>query len=131
MVASSQLDFLARRQNVRSSHADAISQLNKWESESARVLVSASGLVTVWFHGKVAGASPVEVHFQIPGIDCKNFVVSLSLRDASFEYRDSREATDFAPLRDESYFESLLEIRLSDGKLIMVARLHEREPKSK
>jgi hypothetical protein len=116
---------------VRSSQADAISQLNKWESESARVLVSATGRVTLWFQGKVAGASSGEVHFQIPGIDCKNFVVSLSLRDASFEYRDSREATDFAPLRDESYFESLLEIRLSDGELIMVARLHECEPKSK
>jgi hypothetical protein len=34
---------------VRSSQVDAISQLNKWESESARVLVSATGLLTLWF----------------------------------------------------------------------------------
>ena len=116
---------------MRSSPVDAISQLNKWKSESAKVLVSATSLVTLWFQGKVAGASSAEVHFEIPGIDCKNFLVSLSLRDASFQYRDSREPTDLAPLRDESYFESLLEIRLSDGELIMVARLHESEPKSK
>jgi hypothetical protein len=109
---------------VRSSQVDAISQLNKWESESATVLVSATGLVRLWFQGKVAGASSAEVHFEIPGVDCKNFILSVSLRDASFEYRNSRGPTDFAPLRDESYFESLLEIRLSDGELIMVARLH-------
>lgn len=116
---------------MRSSQVGAISQLNKWESESARVLVSASGLVTLWFQGKVVGVSSAEVHFEIPGIDRKNFFVSLSLRDASFEYRDSREPTDFAPLRDESYFESLLEIRLSDGELIMVAKLRESEPKAR
>jgi hypothetical protein len=116
---------------LHSSSVDAISKLNRWESESAKVLVSASGLVTLWFQGKVAGASSAEVHFEIPGIDCKNFLVSLSLRDASFQYRDSREPTDLAPLRDESYFESRLEIRLSDGELIIVARLRESEPKSK
>jgi hypothetical protein len=113
---------------MRSSSEEAVSQLNKWRSESAKVFVSMTGLVTLWLEGRVSHASSAEVHVEIPGIDVKDFKLSFSLRRAGFEYRDRREPLEFwKPQRDESEFESVLEIRLQDGKRVVFAELRNRD----
>jgi hypothetical protein len=89
---------------MRSSSEEAVSQLNKWRSESAKVFV------------------------EIPGIDSNDFSLSVSLKGAEFEYRDRREPLHFwKPQRGESEFESVLQIRLQDGKRLVFAELRDRD----
>ena len=109
---------------MRSSSEEAVSQLNKWKSESANVFVSTTGLVTLWFVGRISHASSAELHIQIPGIDSKDFLLSVSLHQARFEYRDRRERLEFwKPRRDDQEFECILEIRQRDDKRIIFAEL--------
>lgn len=114
---------------MRSSSEEAVSQLNKWKSESASVFVSTTGRLTFALVGRISHVSS-EVHIEIPGIDSKNFSLSISLRGATFEYRDRREFPDiwiWRPQRDEREFESMLEVRLEDGKRIVLAELRSRD----
>jgi hypothetical protein len=109
---------------VRSSSEEAVSQLNKWKSESTSVFVSTTGLVTLWFVGQISHASSAEVHVEIRGIDSKDFKLSISLHGARFEYRDRRELPEvWSPRRDKREFESILEVLLEDDKRVIFAEL--------
>ena len=109
---------------MRSSSEEAVSQLNKWKSESARVFVTTTGRVTFWLVGRISHTSSAEVHIEIPGIDSDDFLLSISLSGARFEYRDGREGAEFwRPQRGEREFESMLEVRLEDGERIVLAEL--------
>jgi len=109
---------------MRSSSEEAESQLNKWKSESARIFVSTTGRVTFCFVGRILHVSSAEVHIEIPGIDSSDFLLSISLRGAEFEYRDRRESPEFWRLPwHEGQFESMLEVRLEDGRRIVLAEL--------
>ena len=52
---------------MRSSSEEAVSQLNKWKSESASVLVSTTGRLTFALVGRISHVSSTEVHIEIPG----------------------------------------------------------------
>lgn len=109
---------------MRSSSEEALSQLNKWKSESAKVFVSTTGLVTLVLEGRIARASLAEVAVEIPGIDSKHFSLSVSLDRATFEYRDRRESLPgWKPQREDAEFESVLEIHLLDGKRFFFGEL--------
>jgi hypothetical protein len=109
---------------MHSSLEEAVSQLNKWKSEATTVFISSTGLLTLWLEGRISHASGAEVHVEMPGIDSSNFLISFSLHNARFEYRDGREPSSFfKPRRKDEDFECFLEARLSDGKRIVFAEL--------
>jgi hypothetical protein len=109
---------------MRSSLEEAVSQLNKWKSEGIKVYISSTGIVTLCLEGRISHASKAEVHVEIPGIDSKSFLISFSLHNAKFEYRDGREPSSFfKPRRMDEDFECFLEAHLSDGKRIVFAEL--------
>lgn len=113
---------------MRSSSEDAVSQLNKWKSESAKVFVSTTGLVTLVVEGRISRVSSTEVAVEIPGIDSRNFSLSVSLRRATFEYRDGREPLPgWKPQREDAEFESVLEIYLEDGPRFFFGELRNRD----
>ena len=109
---------------MRSSSEEAVMQFQKWKDESARIFVSSTGLTTFWFVGRVSHAAS-EVHLEIHGIDAKDFLFSINLHNASFEYRDSREEiAGWKPQRSSADFDSALQVRLKDGRFILFAKLN-------
>ena len=94
---------------MRLSLEEALSQLNKWKSEFTSVYVSTQGHLTLWLAGRISHASPAEVHIEIPETDPKDFLLSVSLDRATFEYRDRLEPLEFwKPQRSEQDFDSVL-----------------------
>jgi len=117
---------------MRSSSEEAVSQLNKWKSESASVLVSTTGRLTFALVGRISHVSSTEVHIEIPGADSRDFSLSISLRGSTFEYHDRRELPEvwlWKPQRDEGEFESMLAVLLEDGrgKRIVLSELRSRD----
>ena len=117
---------------MRLSLEEALSQLNKWKSEFTSVYVSTQGYLTLWLAGRISHASPAEVHIEIPGTDPKDFLLSVSLDRATFEYRDRLEPLEFwKPQRSEQDFDSVLEVRLRDRGLVVFAELKRRDIEAK
>ncbi|MGB6430947.1 MAG: hypothetical protein WBF06_10180 [Candidatus Acidiferrales bacterium] len=113
---------------MRSSPEEALSQLNKWKSESATLYVASTGLLTFWFVGRVSHASLAESHFCIESINPKDFLLSINLHHASFEFSDARfdeYHQFFSPQRAQIDFAAMLIVHLENGTRVAIAELNE------
>lgn len=109
---------------MRCSSEDVTALLKKWKGESADIFVSSTGRITFWFVGKLRHVAS-EAIFEIPGVDSKGFFTSLNLRDAQFEYRDSREEMPGWQPRRADAFVCAINMRLDDGRLVVLGELRQ------
>ena len=110
---------------MNSSLEDALSLLKNWKSDSAEIyLVSIGSGIKFWCKGVLEHVAFGEVHFGMRGVEGRDFSIIVSMRDAGFEYRDSREPLHFWPAgRDRLLFEDALEVRFSNGDSVTLAKL--------
>jgi hypothetical protein len=105
-----------------SSSTEALAQLNKWKSESTKLFMSwASSTVHGWCVGTLTLAGSSELHFQIQGVDGKDFLFVANVHSTygpRFKFLDARDGVPFfTPRSGATRFGKILEISLEVDQL--------------
>ncbi len=107
-----------------SSPGEFLTQLNKWQSTSARLFFqSILGGLTIWcFDGVLHHASSTELQFGLPSVDGRDLVFVVNVHGARFRWLDNSEAWQFFSVgRSKTVFGLVLEIMLKPGAKVIIA----------
>jgi hypothetical protein len=108
------------------SKEEALSQLNKWKTASARLFFHSSSMhgLTTRCVGTLQHVSSSEVSFGIDEIDGRDLLFTVNLHEANFKWVDNRDDWQFfAPGRKKTAFGLVLELDLKPGGRILFAEL--------